>query len=213
MTDTAVRPGSPAFGDRLPAAQPSPDTLALLAQRRSTPAIGLTDPGPNGEEIETLLRLASRVPDHGKLAPWRFIVFSGEARIAAGEVLANAYTSANPDAAPEMIAAERARFSRAPLVIAVVSTARENIKIPLWEQELAAGAVCFALLTGAHAMGYAGQWLTEWCAFNRQVLAAFGLGPGERLAGYLYLGTAKADAVERVRPDIPARTTHWTAPV
>lgn len=182
-----------------------------METRRSTPAIGLGEPGPSPEQIERLLQIAARAPDHGKLAPWRFLVFTGEARATAGAVLAKAWASKPGGADDEQrVKLEADRFMRAPVVIAVISAAIENHKIPLWEQYLSAGAVCQNLLIAGHAMGFAGQWLTEWYAYDASVLTGFGLGPHERVAGYLYFGTAKADAVERPRPDIAALTTHWS---
>jgi nitroreductase len=115
-----------------------PDALELLTTRRSFKAVELVGPAPSEAEIDTLLTVASRVPDHGKLAPWRFIVFEGEARRAAGEAIASAFRAKYPDAKPEHIAAERERLTRAPLVIAVVSRAAPHVKIPEWEQVLSA---------------------------------------------------------------------------
>ena len=131
-----------------------PDALELLTTRRSFKAVELVGPAPSEAEIDTLLTVASRVPDHGKLAPWRFIVFEGEARRAAGEAIASAFRAKYPDAKPEHIAAERERLTRAPLVIAVVSRAAPHVKIPEWEQVLSAGAAAMNLVTAAHALGY-----------------------------------------------------------
>ena len=121
-----------------------PDALELLTTRRSFKAVELVGPAPSEAEIDTLLTVASRVPDHGKLAPWRFIVFEGEARRAAGEAIASAFRAKYPDAKPEHIAAERERLTRAPLVIAVVSRAAPHVKIPEWEQVLSAGAAAMS---------------------------------------------------------------------
>lgn len=203
---------SPAFGEPAAAARPSAETLELLAQRRSTVADVLSAPGPDAEALATLLGLAARVPDHGKLAPWRFIVFDGAARARAGAVLAAAARARDPELDDARLALEHNRFERAPVVVAVVSRVTVPHKIPEWEQILSAGAVCQTLLIAAHAMGFAGQWLTEWCAYDPAVLAAFGVQPGERLAGYVYLGTANADPMERKRPDVPALTTRWEGP-
>ena len=131
-----------------------PDALELLTTRRSFKAVELAGPPPSATEIDTLLTVASRVPDHGKLAPWRFIVFEGEARRAAGEAIAAAFRAKYPDAKPEHIAAERERLVRAPLVIAVVSRASPHVKIPEWEQVLSAGAAAMSLVLAAHALGY-----------------------------------------------------------
>jgi nitroreductase len=141
-----------------------PDALELLTTRRSFKAVELAGPPPSAAEIDTLLTVASRVPDHGKLAPWRFIVFEGEARRSAGEAIAAAFRAKYPDAKPEHIEAERERLVRAPLVIAVVSRAGPHVKIPEWEQVLSAGAAAMSLVLAAHALGYGANWITEWYA-------------------------------------------------
>jgi nitroreductase len=175
-------------------------TIDLLSQRRSVGPNFLGQPGPTASQLDTLLKIASRVPDHGKLAPWRFIVFEGEARSKAGEVIAQAFAKANPDADENRIAAERQRLARAPLVVGVVSRASSHPKIPDWEQVLSAGAACMNLVTAAHAQGFSASWLTEWYAYDRRVLAAFGLTPQERMAGFVHIGTAASATPERPRP-------------
>jgi nitroreductase len=183
-------------------------TIDLLSARRSVGPNFLSGPGPTAAELETLLKIASRVPDHGKLAPWRFIVFEGEARDRAGEAIARAYAEANPLADAARIAAEGTRLARAPLVIGVVSRAAAHPKIPDWEQILSAGAVCMNLLTTACALGFAASWITEWYAYDRRVLSAFGLSPQERMAGFVHIGTATSPSPDRPRPalaDIVAR--------
>lgn len=190
----------PAPGERISAAHPSRDTLELLTRRRSTAAIGLSEPGPTPEQVEHLIGIGSRVPDHGKLTPWRFILFEGEGRTSFGNILGKVFAATTPDATAEQIRFEQERFLRAPLVIGVVSTVLEKHKIPVWEQELSAGAVCQNLLIGASAMGFAAQWLTEWYAFDPDVKDVLGLRSGERMAGFIYVGTASEDPVERKRP-------------
>jgi nitroreductase len=147
-----------------------PDALELLTTRRSFKAVELAGPAPSATEIDTLLTVASRVPDHGKLAPWRFIVFEGEARRSAGAAIAAAFRAKYPDAKPEHVEAERERLVRAPLVIAVVSRAGPHVKIPEWEQVLSAGAAAMSLVLAAHALGYGANWITEWYAYDRGVL-------------------------------------------
>ena len=144
--------------------------------------------------------MASRVPDHGKLAPWRFIVFKGEAREEAAGTVARIFREKNPQASEDQVEFERKRLLHAPVIVAVVSRAREHAKIPLWEQELSAGAVCMNMLVAAYAMGYAGSWLTNWFSFDRQVLSAFGLADDERMAGFVHLGTPTAPITDRDRP-------------
>ena len=165
-----------------------PDALELLKTRRSVKPMELTGPAPSAAEIDTLLGIASRVPDHGKLTPWRFIVFEGDARLAAGEAIASAFRADRPDATPEQIEFERARLARAPLVIAVVSRAGPHVKIPEWEQQLSAGASAMSLVLAAHALGYAASWITEWYAYDRRVLDALGVAANERIAGFVHIG-------------------------
>src|ERR1700712_1602165 len=151
------------------------DTLRLLATRRSVAPVALSGPGPDAQELDALLRIGARVPDHGKLTPWRFIVFQGAARERAGD-----------------IAAERKRMTMAPLIIGVVSRAGPHAKIPEWEQTLSAGAVCMNILVAAQAMGYAGAWLTNWFSYDRSVLSQFGVDDAERMAGFIHLGHAES---------------------
>lgn len=176
------------------------DTISLLKQRRSVPPQFLTAPGPEGVQLDELLAIAARVPDHGKLAPWRFIVFKGEARDGAADVVARVFRERNPQASDDQVEFERKRLTHAPVIVAVVSRAREHAKIPLWEQELSAGAVCMTMLTAAHAMGYAGSWLTNWFSFDRTVLGEFGVGADERIAGFIHIGTPTAPITDRERP-------------
>ncbi len=207
--DPARLPAPPAENQPAPAVQPSFETLSLLAQRRSTPIALMGGPGPNRAEIEALIALAARVPDHGKLGPWRFIVFEGEARTRAGEKLASLVRARNSRADAEQIEMERVRLTRAPVVVGVISTAAPHPKIPEWEQLLCSGAVCFQLVLAAHAMGYAGVWLTEWPTYDAEAREALGLAAHERIAGLIYLGTAKNNPPERVRPDVKTRTTWY----
>tara|TARA_R110000868_G_scaffold545_4_gene4053 strand:- start:7915 stop:8541 length:627 start_codon:yes stop_codon:yes gene_type:complete len=199
----------PVPGERLAPSHASSETLALLTRRRSTPAIGLAAPGPDASQVEHLLGIAARVPDHGKLAPWRFILFEGDARSSFGTILGKVWTVKNPDATTDQTRFEQQRFERAPLVIAVISTVIEHHKIPLWEQELSAGAVCQNLLIAASAMGFGAQWLTEWYAYDPDIKDALGLRSGERIAGYIYVGTATDEVVERPRPR--AHVGRWKA--
>src|SRR5262247_1577503 len=188
-----------------------PDALELLQTRRSLKPIELIGPGPSAAEIETLLTIASRVPDHGKLAPWRFIVFEGEARLAAGQAIETAFRAKYPDAKPEHLDYERKRLAPAPLVTAVVSRAAPHVKIPEWEQVLSAGAAAMNLVLAAHALGYGANWITGWCAYDRRVLDALGLAPHERIAGFIHIGTAQAPAVDRPRPQLSEIATRFSA--
>jgi nitroreductase len=186
----------------------SAETLALLARRRSTKLMGLSEPAPSGEELEALIKLAARVPDHGKLGPWRFVIIDGEARARAGAALEAVIRSDEgvDDARREFV---RGWFNRAPACVMVVSSPRPNPKVPEWEQILSAGAVCFNLLIAAHAMGYAGSWLTEWPTFDERAREALGLAGEERIAGFVYLGTPSMGAAERVRADVNSRISRF----
>lgn len=188
-----------------------PDALNLLATRRSFKAVELAGPAPSAAEIDTLLTIASRVPDHGKLTPWRFIVFEGEARRAAGAAIAAAYGVKYPQAKSEHVEAERGRFMRAPLVIAVVSCAAPHVKIPEWEQVLSAGAAAMSLVLAAHALGYGANWITEWYAYDRGVLDTLGLKPHERIAGFVHIGRPPGPPEDRPRPPLGEIATRFSA--
>ena len=186
-----------------------PSAIELLQTRRSVPPAFLAEPGPDQAQLDMLLTLASRVPDHGKLQPWRFIVFAGEARLKASRIVEEAFVQKNPDADEQTRQKEAARFSLAPMVIAVVSTAAEHVKIPMWEQELSAAAACQNLLVAAAAMGFGASWLTGWHAYDRDVLARLGISPAERLAGFIHIGTPKERIPDRPRPELAQIVTHF----
>lgn len=188
--------------------RPAPATLDLLLSRRSGSAKAMTGPGPSADELATILKAASRVPDHGKLFPWRFIVLEGDARTRAGKLLVEALTETDK-MTDERAAMEGARFLRAPVVVAVVSRAREAIPIPEWEQILSAGAVCQTMLIAAHALGFVANWLTEWYAYHPGVKERLGLKPGERFAGFVYIGKSAVPLEERVRPDLEKIVTRF----
>lgn len=185
------------------------DVLSFLARRRSIPARRLVAPAPDSGQIRTLIEVASRVPDHGKLAPWRFIVVAGAARQQLGERL---WALRAPDFAEADEATrteQRQRLFDAPLLIAVVSRAAEHPKIPVWEQQLSAGAVCLNLVTAAHAMGFAANWLTGWTATDPRALDVLGVSEDEQVAGIIHIGTPDMDPVERPRPDLADIMTEW----
>ena len=188
--------------------RPAPEALELLLSRRSGSAKAMTGPGPSPDELATILKAAARVPDHGKLFPWRFIVFEGEARARMGNLLVEALCETEK-LSEERAAMEGARFLRAPVVVAVVSRTREAIPIPEWEQVLSAGAVCQTMLIAAHALGYVANWLTEWCAYHPAVKEKLGLKPGERIAGFIYIGNSAEALEERVRPDMAKIVTRF----
>ncbi|MDR3376237.1 MAG: nitroreductase [Ancalomicrobiaceae bacterium] len=188
-----------------------PDALTLLESRRTVSSISLGAPGPSDEQIETLIRIASRVPDHGKLTPWRFILYSGAARARAGEGLAAILASRDPATSPDRLEQERQRFTRVPLTIGVVSRAKPHFKIPEWEQVLSAGAATMNLVLAAHALGFSAQWLTEWVAYDAEAGAFLGLNEGERFAGLVVVGTPNVPPVDRPRPSFTDTVTVWGA--
>lgn len=196
-------PAAPAFGDALPVSA-APEVLAFLARRRSASALSLRAPGPSAEELTDLLTLAARVPDHGKLAPWRFIVLQGEDKAAFAARL-EALAAGHPDA-PKLIA-KLGKLKTPPMGVAVVSRTVDG-DIPDWEQLLSAGAVCTTLLYAATAMGYGANWITDWYAYDTQARAALGLTVDEQIAGFVFIGTAAEAPQERVRPDVAALTTY-----
>lgn len=186
---------------------PAPAALDLLLTRRSGSAKAMKAPGPSQRQLADILQAGARAPDHGKLFPWRFIVFEGDGRARAGDMLAEVMEAEGER--EKQVEEERGRFLRAPLVIGVISSAREMHKVPVWEQELSAGAVCQNILIAATALGFVGNWLTEWYAFHPAVKEKFGLKPGERVAGFLYIGTAKDELEERPRPEMDKIVTRF----
>jgi nitroreductase len=200
-------PAAPAFGEAAPI-ETSPQTLAFLARRRSASAVTLQDPAPSDAELATLLRLATRVPDHGKLSPWRFVVLKGEPKrrfIAGLEAIA----AGRPDGAK--LSAKLAKIKAPPLTVAVISRVSPG-EIPEWEQRLSAGAVCMSLIIAAQAMGYGANWITDWYAYDAAAGRLLGLGEGERVAGFVHLGTSAETPLERVRPEVAAIVEEWRPP-
>jgi nitroreductase len=188
----------------------SPDALELLLTRRSVKAGMLGEPGPTPEQLKTILTAAARVPDHKKLVPWRFVIFEGEARAAFGEVLSKACTAEEKEPPSAVrLETERTRLLRAPCVVAVMSRVTPNPAAPEWEQILSGGAVCMNLCIAANALGFATCWLTEWYAYSPAVRAALKLADNEKVAGYIYIGTARERPEERERPDITLIASRW----
>lgn len=201
-------PASPLENEPANATKESAETLALLARRRSSKLMHLAEPAPSSAELDALVRLAARVPDHGKLGPWRFVIIEGEARARAGAALADVIK--NDEGVDETrLEFVRGTFLRAPSCVMVVSAPQPSKKVPEWEQQLSAGAVCYNLLIAAHALGYAGCWLTEWLAFDDRAAKALGLNESERIAGFVYLGTPTMGAAERVRADVSTRVSRF----
>jgi nitroreductase len=201
-------PAQPLFGEPLPIGEGRREVLDFLARRRSTSAGTLRAPAPDGAELAELLRLAARVPDHGKLFPWRFVILEGEAKAeftAALEVIATRQPN------PEKARGALFKIKVPPLTVAVVSRHIEAT-IPEREQRLSAAAVCMTLLIAAEAAGYGANWITDWYAYAPEATALLGLGVGEQVAGYIHIGTPAEAPLERVRPDVPALTMLWKAP-
>jgi nitroreductase len=198
-------PAPPEFGQPAPYGKAWPETLALLAQRRSSSPQHLAAPAPSGHELHDLLRLAARVPDHGKLFPWRFIILEGEAKAELARRF-EALAKERPD--PEKAAGVLFKLKAPPLAVLVVSRVSDG-PIPAWEQLLSAGALCQTLVLAATAMGYGANWITDWYSYDPRATALLGLESGERVAGLILLGTPTEAPLERVRPDIDAITTVW----
>lgn len=184
--------------------------LSLLSTRRSASVKSLGEPGPTPEQIDGILQIAVRVPDHGKLHPWRFILFEDASRVKFGEELAKRWRELHPEASDESLGHWRGFFLRAPTVIALISRAAPHPKIPLWEQQLSAGAVGQNILLAATAFGLGCQWNTDWCAYDPEIASLLKLEPHERVSGFFYLGTPSEELEDRPRPDPRTLLTRWT---
>lgn len=180
-----------------------------LLTRRTVVAAALGEPGPDEAQLRKILTVAARTPDHKKLFPWRFILFQGEARVQFGEVLASTYAASEEDPSPVRKEAEAARFLRAPVVIAVISKPFEHPAVPEWEQTLSAGAVCQNILHAANALEFSAQWITEWYAYDETIRQTLSLELNEKIAGFIYIGTAVEKPAERPRPDLNEIVTSW----
>ncbi|WP_369940096.1 nitroreductase family protein [Xanthomonas medicagonis] len=185
-------------------------SLQALDERRSVPSKQLGEPGPDEATLLAMLRSAVRVPDHGKLVPFRFLRIAGQARLALGDVLAERTLQRDPAAPPAAVEKDRGRFAHAPLAIAVIVRLQREAKVPEIEQWLTAGSVCFALLQAAQAYGFGAQWLTAWMAYDAAVAARLGLAENERIAGFIHIGTPRMQVPERERPDPRELLSDWT---
>lgn len=182
--------------------------LSLLATRRSGKPRDLVAPGPDAAQLRQILEIALRTPDHGKIAPWRFVIVPDDRRAALARVITDAYRAERPQASATEIASLEQFATQAPTLIVALSSPRPDSHIPLWEQELSAGAACMNLLHAAHALGFAGGWLTGWAAFSDIVRDAFGAAP-ERIAGFIFLGTPAKQLEERPRPNFDNIVSTW----
>ena len=188
----------------LPLPVPSPELQARLATRRSAPAQALAAPGPTDAEIDAILTLGARTPDHGKLFPWRFVVLGPESR---ADLAARLEPLAEGQLDPKKARAVLAKLTSPPVTILVISTPVQGHKVPVWEQELSAGAVCMNLEHAAGAHGYAASWITDWYSYAPAALALFGVGEGERIAGFIHIGTLAEPPLERPRPDLTTKVS------
>jgi len=180
-----------------------------LATRRSVVLPFLHEPGPDKAELEEILTLGTRVPDHGKLAPWRLITYQGEARQKVGERLAEIAKANNPGIGEKKLEAERNQFLPAPLTIGVISSPVEHPKIRSFEQLLSAGAVAFNIVHGANALGFATHWVTRWFAYDPAASAMLGAKPGEQFVAFIHIGTPSKRLEERDRPRLQDIVSEW----
>lgn len=186
-----------------------PALVDYLKTRRSVTLPFLGEPGPSEAELNEMLTIATRVPDHGKLAPWRLIVYRGAARAKIGERLAEIAGKRNPEADAAMIEKERTQFLPAPLTIGVLSTAASHPKIPELEQVLSAGNVAFNLVHAAHALGFAAHWVTRWFSFDAAAAQMLGAEPGEQFVGFVHIGTPETQLEDRDRPVLAECVSEW----
>jgi nitroreductase len=194
--------GEPMFNDKS-------TPLAFLETRRSGRPRDMVAPGPDREQLDRMLAIATRVPDHGKLAPWRFVVIEDRAAFAA--LIAEAYQAERPDAGRLEIKANEDFARQAPTLVVAISAAHAGSRIPLWEQQLSAGAAVYNLELAATALGFVAGWVTGWASYSRLVLERLGGRPDDRIAGFVFIGTPSRDLEERPRPDLADVVTHWPA--
>lgn len=186
-------------------------TLALLETRRSGRPREMAGPGPSQAELERMLAIAARSPDHGKLAPWRFVTVADDQRAQLAALLHKALGEHDPEATPAHYEKEDEFAQNAGALVVLVSAPVQGHKIPVWEQELSCGAAGMNLMLAAHALGYVAGWLTGWRAYNERVRAAF-CGPGERIAGFLFIGKPGRELEERPRPELSSVVRAWDPP-
>lgn len=186
--------------------------LALLETRRSAKARDMVGPGPSAEELERIIRVASRTPDHGKLAPWRFVVVDAAGRAPLAALLRRALDQNQPDAGPAHHAKAEQFAHQGEALVVVLSAPVIGHKVPVWEQELSAGAAGMNLLHAANALGYVGSWLTGWASYDPLVREAFAQSPSERIVGFFFFGSPANEPEERPRPELASVARAWTPP-
>jgi nitroreductase len=195
-----------------PAREHPMDFLEFVSNRRSTPSRQLGPPGPDATQLEQLFTAAIRVPDHGKLTPWRLLLIRGDARARLGERLAEIHRRQQQDIADSALTRDRERYTFAPVIVAVIARIdAQHAKIPAQEQLLSAGCVAYNLLLGAQALGFGAQWLTGWAAYDADAAVLFGLSPQERIVSFVHIGTAREAAPERLRPALAEVVSEWHA--
>ena len=184
--------------------------LDYLKTRRSVGVGFLQEPGPNAAELNELLTIGTRVPDHGKLTPWRLVLWDGDARVRAGEKLAEVAKRNNPAIDESALEADRRHFLPAPLTVGVIFSPKQSPKIPELEQFMSAVNVCFALEHAAFALGYAATWTSRWVMFDAAAQQALGARGGERFVGFIHIGTAAIKPEDRPRPALESVVSRWT---
>jgi len=197
-------PNGMSFNDRSTA-------YSLLATRRSAKPRDIVAPGPDDDQLHQILSAAIRTPDHGKLAPWRFVIVREDQRDMLSRLLVDSYKAERPEAGRLELEAMDQFARQAPTLVVALSSPRQPSKIPLWEQELSAGAACQNLLVATHALGFVGGWLSGWPAYSEKVRDAFGY-PHERIAGFIFIGSPSRPLEERPRPDYTDVVTDWMPP-
>jgi nitroreductase len=187
--------------------------IDFLLSRKSPPISQIREPGPDDAEIAQMIRVATRVPDHGLLEPWRFILYRGQARHVVGDFLAKRAEQREGPLGEQRVLQEKSRFSRAPIVIGVVSVPRAHERIPQWEQFLSGGNAAFNLVLAAHALGYGANWVSNWYSGDAEARAFLGLLPEERVIGFVHIGTVEAKIPDRPRPEPSAVLSEFSVPV
>ena len=208
MSHELVPAEPPELGTPMSPANQSKEALNLLALRRSTPIKMMTAPGPDQDQLNAILKLSLRVPDHRRVEPWRLVVIQGEARQKLGEALSEIRKGRGEDSA--CIQEDKDRFLRAPICVMVVASPNTNHKTPVWEQLMSAGAVCMNMLLAANSMGWAACWLSEWCSEDDAAKPILGLSESESVAGFIYIGSARENPLERPRPSIEKKISFWS---
>ena len=187
--------------------------LDFLYQRSSVAARNLVAPGPDDAQLEALLNAALRVPDHGRQTPWRLLLLRGQQRPQLAEALASLHQRLEPDAPPAVFDKDRERFDGAPLIVVVIANRREQRPtVPVQEHLLSAGSIAYNLLLGAQALGFGAQWLTGWAAYDREAAVLLGLSDDECVIGFVHIGTAQTERIERKRPQLQDVVSEWQAP-